>query len=102
MTMKKTLLAAALAFALPAVPAFAHEDDYYDSYQHERDHYDHYRYHDRLADEHARAHEEGFWSPGEHRAYHRYLRWKHREFHEDHPGTWHDHWWWRQRYYGNW
>jgi hypothetical protein len=21
-------------------------------------------------------------------------RWKHREFHEDHPDTWHDHWRW--------
>jgi hypothetical protein len=93
--MKKTLLAATLLFTLPAIPAFAHDDDYYDRYQHERDHRSHYRYHDRTDYEHARAHqrawEEGGWEPGEHAAYHRYLRWRHRDFHEDHPNTWHDH-----------
>ena len=36
---------------------------------------------------------------GEHAAYHRYLRWKHQEFHEDHPNAWHDHWW-QRRYWG--
>jgi hypothetical protein len=94
--MKKTLVAASLLFILPVLPAFAHEDDYYGyRYQHERDHRAHYRYHDRIADEHSwaheRAYEDGGWAPGEHAAYHRYLRWKHREFHEDHPNTWHDH-----------
>jgi hypothetical protein len=94
--MKKCLIAAALLFTLPAVAAFAHGDDYYDyRYQHERDHREHYRYHDRIGEEHARAHAEGDWLPGEHAAYHGFMRWKHRDFHEDHPNTWHDHWrWW--------
>jgi hypothetical protein len=96
MNMKKCLIAATLLFTLPAVAAFGHGDGYDDyRYQHERDHREHYRYHDRIEEEHARAHAEGDWLPGEHAAYHRYLRWKHREFHGDHPDTWHDHrrWW---------
>ena len=68
MTVRKTLLmAAVLLLSVPAVPALAHddEDNGYDS---------HDRFHDQLSDAHERAHEYGFYSRGEHRAYHRALR----------------------------
>src|SRR5262249_27071209 len=41
--------------------------------------------------------EYGFYSGAEHRAYHRALRERHEDFHEDHPGTRHDHYrrWWQ-------
>jgi predicted alpha/beta hydrolase len=65
MTLRKTLLTAAvLLVSIPVVPALAHddEDNRYDS---------HDRFHDQLSDAHERAHEYGFYSRGEHRAYHR-------------------------------
>ena len=97
-TAKTLLLAAAVGFFLPVGSAFAHSDDngYYN--RHARDDARHWQFHDRVNREHERAHEEGFYSRGEHRAYHRALRDRHGEFHEDHPGTRHDHYSWR-RYY---
>jgi hypothetical protein len=86
--------AAALAFAAPVAPAFAHDtESYYD--QHARDHADHWGFHSDVRRAHEEAHEQGFDSEAEHRAYHRALRDLHQEFHEDHPGTWHDHYSWR-------
>ena len=51
----------------------------------------HYRFHDRAAEIHERAHEDGFYSRREHRAFHRELRYLHHDFHDEHPETWHDH-----------
>ena len=97
MTMTKALMAAAaLALTTAATPALAHDDSgsYYD--RHARDHVAHYRFHRGVNEAHRRAHEEGFYSNAEHRAYHRALRDLHGDFHEDHPGTRHDHYrrWW--------
>ena len=93
MAMTKILAAAAVLVLTTAVaPAFAHDDD--------ADHADHARFHDQLSDAHQRAHEEGFYSRAEHRAYHRALRDLHGDFHEDHPGNWHDHSYGGSRYYG--
>jgi len=85
---KRGARAAALALSAAAVPASAHDDDY--------DHGQHYRFHREVNEAHQRAHEYGFNSEAEHRAFHRALRYLHRDFHEDHPGTWHDHYrrWW--------
>jgi hypothetical protein len=84
---KTTLLAGVLWLALPWAPAAA-GDDYDD---HARDHHRHYRFHDRAAEVHERAHEDGFYSRREHPAFHRALRYLHRDFHDEHPNTWHDH-----------
>ena len=92
MIVNKALTAAVvLLFTTPVVPALAH-DDY-------GDHVEHWRLHRDLSEAHRRAHEEGFYSGAEHNAYHRALRDLHGDFHEDHPGNWHDHYGWR-RYYG--
>lgn len=89
MNMSKAALAggALLFFGGSLAPALAHED--YD--RHTRDHKKHYRFHDDVGEAHARAHDEGFYSRREHRAYHRALRDLHGEFHNDHPNTRHDH-----------
>ncbi len=79
MMQKVILTAAALALSAPLAPALAHDDDYYGGYS------AHSRFHDEVEDAHERAHEEGFYSPEEHRAFHRALRYLHREYHEDHP-----------------
>ena len=93
MIVNKALIAAAvLLFTAPVVPALAHDDD---------DHAEHWQLHRNLSEAHRRAHEEGFYSGGEHNAYHRALRDLHGDFHEDHPGNWHDHYGWRG-YYGGW
>lgn len=99
MTIGKVIIAAAvLAIAVPATAALAHDED--DAYtRHERDHRKHRWVHKRIGAEHRRAHEEGFWSRGEHRAYHRELKEKHGDFHHNHPGTRHDHYRWYQRWY---
>ncbi len=76
---KLILTAAALALSAPLAPALAHDDNYYGGYS------AHARVHDELEDAHERAHEEGFYSPEEHRAFHRALRYLHHEYHEDHP-----------------
>ena len=94
MIVNKALTAAAvLLFTTPVVPALAH-DDY-------GDHVEHWRLHRDLSEAHRRGHEEGFYSDAEHNAYHRALRDLHGDFHEDHPGNWHDHYGVR-RYYGGW
>ena len=61
---------------------------------------EHRNIHQDQADEHARAHEDGFSSRWQHRAYHRNLAQEHNEFHEEHPNTRHDHRrWWSYRYW---
>ena len=82
--------AGVLALSAPLAPALANDG-------HGRDHAEHREVHEDQADEHGRAHEEGFESRREHRGYHRALRGQHEEFHDDHPNTRHDHrrWWWR-------
>lgn len=84
---RMALLSGVLCLALSLTPAMA--DDDYD--EHAGDHHRHYRFHDRAAEVHDRAHEEGFYSRGEHRAFHRALRYMHRDFHGEHPGTGYDH-----------
>lgn len=76
---KAILTASALALSASLAPALAHDDD--DGYRYSN----HSRYHDELGEAHERAHEEGFSSRRDHRAYHRALRYLHREYHEDHP-----------------
>ena len=94
MIVNKALIAAAvLLFTVPLAPALAH-DDY-------GDHVQHWQLHRDLSEAHRGAHQEGFYSDGEHNAYHRALRDLHQDFHEDHPGNWHDHNGWG-RYYGGW
>jgi len=67
MTVRKTLLVAAIVLlSVPVVPALAHDDEDYGYDAHDR-------FHDQLSDAHERAHEYGFYSRGEHRAYHRAL-----------------------------
>src|SRR5437868_8552643 len=68
MTPRKALLmATVLVLSIPVVPALAHDDDDYGYSAHDR-------FHDQLSDAHERAHEYGFYSRSEHRAYHRALR----------------------------
>ena len=100
MTFRKALLAAAvLVLSAPVVPALAHDDDednrggevnrflhqYGIPHSHGYEGDAHERYHDRLSDEHARAHDEGFESRAEHRAYHRDLRDRHDDAHDYAP-----------------
>ena len=49
------------------VPALAHDDE-------DNSYSSHEQFHDQLSGAHERAHEYGFYSRGEHRAYHRALR----------------------------
>lgn len=80
MAIRKTLLTAAVLFAVaPVVPALAHDDDY-NSYG------SHRQLHDQLGEAHERAHEEGFESRAEHRAYHRALRDMHENYHDERDG----------------
>jgi hypothetical protein len=92
MTITKTLTAAAVLMLTTALApsAFAHEE-----YE---DHAGHWGLHRQLYDAHRRAHEEGFYSRGEHRSYHRALRDMHDDFHEYRPRTWHDHYYGWGRY----
>ena len=78
---KAILTAAALALTVPAAPALAHGDD------DDRDnrYSAHSRFHNEIGEAHERAHEEGFSSWREHRAFHRALRYLHREYHGDRP-----------------
>src|SRR5467141_3709632 len=78
MTLGKAFLAAAVLVSLPVTPAVAHDDETsnYDSPD---------RFHDQLSGAHERAHEYGFYSRGEHRAYHRALRDLHNEAHGYQP-----------------
>ena len=93
--------AGALALAFMITPAMAHDDGddvYADT--HASDHQEHRGIHHEQAQEHERAHEDGFSSRWQHRAYHRNLTNEHNEFHEDHPNTRHDHRrWWSYRFW---
>ena len=94
MIIGKILVAAAvLAIMAPATAAWAHDDNYG---RHARDHRAHWKFHGELNEAHRHAREEGFYSRAEHRAYHRALRDLHSDFHENHPGTRHDHYSWRR------
>ena len=94
---KIILTAAALALTAPLAPALAHDDhDYYGGYS------AHSRLHDELEDAHERAHEEGFYSPEEHAAFHRALRYLHREYHEDHPSYYYAYRPYSRHYYYGW
>ena len=86
---------AVIAIAAPVLPASAHDDDSVD--RHERDHSEHRREHRATERAHEAAHDEGFENRGEHRAYHRGLRQLENNFHQDHPGTRHDHYHWWHR-----
>jgi len=88
----RTLVTAALLLlATPVVPALAHDDDDY-GYN------SHWQFLDQLSAAHARAHEEGFGSWAEHRAYHRALRDLHEDFHENQPGISYGHYYARPRF----
>ena len=79
MLLGKTLLTAAVLFAVaPVLPALAHDDD--------NGYGSHGQIHDQLGDAHERAHEEGFESRAEHRAYHRALRNIHQGYHDERDG----------------
>lgn len=86
MIKKLMISAAVMALAAPAA-ALAQPFDWY---QHQQDHEEHGVFHDEADAAHEMAHEQGFYSQEEHEGYHRALRQMHREFHGDHPGTWHD------------
>ncbi len=96
---KPILLATALAFAVPAGGALAH--DYSDWGGDQAEHQD---FHDEINDAHAEAHAHGFSSEAEHRGYHEALRQLHDGYHDDHPYAYDDrrlpreH---RRRYYSN-
>ena len=82
MSVRKTLLSAAVFFVVaPVLPALAYDDDYgskaYGS---------HGQVHNQLGDAHERAHDEGFESRREHRAYHRALRNIHESYHDERYG----------------
>src|SRR5216683_1438453 len=75
MTPRKALLmAAVLVLSVPVVPALAHDDE-------DNGYSAHDRFHDQLSDAHEHAHEYGFYSRSENRAYHRALRDLHDEAH---------------------
>ena len=84
---KAILTAAALALSAPLAPALAHDDD---DYNRDGGYSAHSRLHDEVGEAHRRAHQEGFESRREHRAFHRALRYLHREYHGDRP-----YYWWR-------
>ena len=63
------MAAAALALSAAATPALSHDDSDSSYNRHARDHTAHYRFHREVNDAHRRAHEEGFYSGAEHRAY---------------------------------
>src|SRR5258708_39792131 len=93
MTLRKTLLmAAVLLLSVPVVPALAHddEDNGYNSYD---------QFNDQLTGAHERAHVYGFYSRGEHRAYHRALWDLHDEVHGYQPAPRY-YYYSRPRYYG--
>ncbi len=94
---KLILTAAALALSAPLAPALAHDDYSYGGYS------GHERFHDELEDAHERAHEEGFYSPEEHAAFHRALRYLHREYHEDRPSYYYGYrpYYYQHYYYGS-
>jgi hypothetical protein len=80
---KFLFVAGVLLLAAPVKAAMAHDDDYYMPYFQ--------RLHQELEQAHEDAHDEGFQSQREHRDWHQAYGATHEYFHEDHPGTWHDH-----------
>jgi len=93
MAFTKILTATAVIVLTAAVaPAFAHENE--DQAAHWGVHRQLYGAHERAHEDgfysrgEHRAHEDGFYSRGEHRAYHRALRDLHEDFHEDRPRAW--------------
>ena len=88
----KIFVISSAVLALSAVSGVAlAQDDYY-GWQHQADHQEHRQEHRYQRAEHAYAHEVGaFRSEEEHDQYHDAVRYQHQQFHEDHPGTWHDH-----------
>ena len=105
--MKALIIAgAALALGASAGVAAAHPDDY--SYEHQQDHADHQDYHQDQRQLHALAHRLGLADdPESHEALHEALQDNHGQFHDEHPGTRHDHYRYRSYsspyggYYGN-
>ena len=93
MTLGKAFLAAAVLLSLPVTPALAHDDENYGYNSHDR-------FHDQLSGAHERAHEYGFYSRGEHRAYHRALRDFHGEAHGYQSAPPQYYYYSRPRYYG--
>jgi opacity protein-like surface antigen len=91
-TMLKKLVLGVAALAL-AAPGAALAQDYYSSnWQHQEDHHEHQGYHQQTQGQHALAHDLGlFQSEEQHDTYHEAVQDQHNEFHEDHPGTRHDH-----------
>ena len=86
--MHKTILTvAALALSASFAPALAHGDDD-DGDRRFRGYGAHSRFHYQLGDAHERAHEDGFESRREHRAFHRALKYMHREYHGYRPYYW--------------
>jgi hypothetical protein len=86
------VIASALAFSAPATSAFAHDpDDYRTFFNHLYDHLEHQRFHQQFNEEHGEAHWQGFANPQQHEDWHRAYGATHGQFHEDHPGTGHDH-----------
>ena len=82
MSVRKTLLSAAVLFVVaPVLPALA-DDDHYGS----KAYGSHGQIHDQLGDAHERAHDEGFESRREHRTYHRALRDTHEGYHDERDG----------------
>lgn len=67
---KAILTASALALSASVAPALAHDDDDHGRYG---GYSAHSRFHNELREAHERAHEEGFSSWEEHRAFHRAL-----------------------------
>ena len=90
MTLRNALLAAAVVLSVPVMPALAHDDENSGYNSHDL-------FHDQLSGAHERAHENGFYSRGEHRAYHRALR----DLHSDAHGYPRYQYYSRPRYYGS-
>jgi hypothetical protein len=90
---KRALLAAtALVLAAPATSALAHDPGYYgDFFNHLYDHLEHQRFHQEFNEEHGAAHWQGFANSQQHEDWHRAYGSTHGQFHEEHPGTGHDH-----------
>ena len=94
---KLLLGAAVLALAAPASAVLA-QDDYY-GWQHQADHQEHREQHQEQRAAHSYAHAVGaFDNEWDHQAYHEAVRDQHDQFHDEHPGTRHDHRWGQQSY----
>ena len=100
----KILLVTAAVLALGSFSSVAVAHDDPDDWRHAQDHQDHGDYHGDEAQVHALAHRFGLADdPYDHARLHEQLDEQHAQFHDEHPGTWHDHYRRRsyQGYYGN-